>query len=211
MNRQCLLHTIVLYQLAALFVSSVCIMSSIEHSETFEKIETLQQELITHIRTSGIRKPRETSLIDEVMDLRRETRRLFSQLNSKCSSLTDTVEKYRADIEEITSKRHEKQLEELQAAKNRMEELQKSKDALELKLREDMKTELEKNNFVHKLRFDKLRQKYEAAMTSLEAKLNDVTVQKKDSDAVDMETKLQHLLTVEKQKLEEQYLAKMKR
>lgn len=186
-------------------------MASRSNIEALEKIENLQQELITHIRTSGIRKPRETSLIDEVLEIRRETRRLCNVLNGSCNASNEAIEKLRNDLAEMTVKRNENQQEELQTLKGKCEDLRREKDALELKLREEIKAELEKNNFVHKLRFDKLRQKYEQAISSVEAKLNDVTKERTASDGTTIEREVQKQLAVEKAKLEEQYVSKFQR
>jgi hypothetical protein len=51
-----------------------------EVEENLSHIETSENLLIQHIRTAGIRKPREIELIDEIMTLRRERRRSFSSV-----------------------------------------------------------------------------------------------------------------------------------
>ena len=47
--------------------------------KTIEILEGMEQAVIQHIRTAGIvNKSKETSLVDKVLDLRRERRRVFS-------------------------------------------------------------------------------------------------------------------------------------
>jgi len=48
----------------------------------FEEVEALESALISHLHTSGLRPQRETSLVDEVMSIRRERRKLFASLIS---------------------------------------------------------------------------------------------------------------------------------
>jgi chromosome segregation ATPase len=48
-----------------------------------EEVERREQDLIQHVRTSGMRKPRETALVDEILDLRRVRRQLCSVLVTK--------------------------------------------------------------------------------------------------------------------------------
>eukprot|EP01032_Pedospumella_encystans_P025125 gene25125-28405_t len=85
-----------------------------DHSESLAKIENLEQGIIQHVKTSGIRKPRELQLIDEIMDLRRERRKLFSTLVQQLrvteglnaelgSQLTAVKEKYATETFSLQS------------------------------------------------------------------------------------------------------------
>jgi hypothetical protein len=56
-------------------------------NQVFGKLEGAEQAVIQHLRTSGLRKASETSLVDEIMNIRRERRRIFSDLLSVCESL----------------------------------------------------------------------------------------------------------------------------
>lgn len=58
-----------------------------ERNAMQQKVEDLEQALIQHLRTAGIRKPRETALIDEVMDLRKHRRRLLAAVNAQLAVL----------------------------------------------------------------------------------------------------------------------------
>jgi hypothetical protein len=62
--------------------------SGYDYGEVLTKIENLEQNIIQHIRTSGVHKPRETALIDEVMELRRLRRKFTSAVCSQLKSWT---------------------------------------------------------------------------------------------------------------------------
>ena len=47
---------------------------------SLDKLEAQEQSIIQHVRTAGLRKPRETALIDELLEMRRERRQIFSAL-----------------------------------------------------------------------------------------------------------------------------------
>ena len=61
--------------------------SNLEYNESVLRIENIEQSIIQHIRTSGIRKPRETALIDELLDLRKERRIFSSSIHNQLKSL----------------------------------------------------------------------------------------------------------------------------
>ena len=110
----------------------------------FGSIESAEQSVIQHLRTSGLRKASETALVDEILNIRRERRRIFSDLMTVCESLRSQskhIEKQLAMAREdvIDSKKvAATQLEEFRQVKD--QELQTQIDALkkkhELKLKE---------------------------------------------------------------------------
>ena len=53
-----------------------------DNSDLCSSLEDREHQLIQHLRTSGIRKPREIELINEVIQLRQERRKSFSALDS---------------------------------------------------------------------------------------------------------------------------------
>ena len=84
---------------------------------TIETIEGMEQAVIQHIRTAGIvNKSKETSLVDKVLDLRRERRRIFSstfnelesakkeviELQLKIQQTEDDFSQTKADLERAT-------------------------------------------------------------------------------------------------------------
>ena len=54
-----------------------------------DEIETREQDLIQHIRTAGLQKRREILLVDEVLDLRKEKRKLLTSLTSELANLKE--------------------------------------------------------------------------------------------------------------------------
>jgi len=59
---------------------------------SIEAIEGMEQAVIQHIRTAGIvNKSKETSLVDKVLDLRRERRRIFSSTFNELESAQKEV------------------------------------------------------------------------------------------------------------------------
>jgi hypothetical protein len=53
-----------------------------DDSDLYSSLEDREHQLIQHLRTSGIRKPREIELINEVIQLRQERRKSHSALDS---------------------------------------------------------------------------------------------------------------------------------
>ena len=53
-----------------------------DNSDLCSSLEDREHQLIQHLRTSGIRKPREIELINEVIQLRQERRKSFTTLHS---------------------------------------------------------------------------------------------------------------------------------
>jgi len=78
-------------------------VSDLDHKNSFERIETLEQSLIQHIRTAGLRKPRECSLIDDVMNLRKDRRQTFTNLFKYAELLKEQNRSLKKKITSISS------------------------------------------------------------------------------------------------------------
>ena len=50
-----------------------------------ESLETAELTLVQHLKTAGLRKQRELALIDEVMNIRTERKKIFTALNKVLS------------------------------------------------------------------------------------------------------------------------------
>ncbi len=61
------------------------------HRESFAKIETLEGDLLQHVHTSGVREGKLRQLVDEIMAVRTDRRRLFAALTSENTSLVEQV------------------------------------------------------------------------------------------------------------------------
>jgi len=59
--------------------------------EGADGLEHLEQQIIQHIRTAGLRKPKETSLVDELLELRKLRRQVFARLNTDASNAKEEV------------------------------------------------------------------------------------------------------------------------
>ena len=67
-----------------------CSMESM-HRESFAKIETLEGDLLQHVHTSGVREGKQRQLVDEIMTIRTDRRRLFAALATENSSLVEQI------------------------------------------------------------------------------------------------------------------------
>eukprot|EP01036_Dinobryon_divergens_P044303 gene44303-59103_t len=133
-----------------------------------EGIEEKEQAVIQHIRTAGLKKNRETMLIEEVSELRRSRRRIFTDLMSNIKDIksqlhaqNDTHSKILQEHMEKADKEHKKALEFKQS------EL----DALRIKYEADIKIrESSSSTMEDKLR--SMQRKYETKLSELEEKFS---------------------------------------
>ena len=65
----------------------------------FGEIEDKEQVVIQSLRTSGIRKATETSIIDQLLDIRRGRRRIFSDLMVVCDKQRSSISELEKQIE----------------------------------------------------------------------------------------------------------------
>lgn len=173
-----------------------------DHTDSLARIENFEQGIIQHVKTSGIRKPRELQLIDEIMDLRRERRKSFSglvqqlryneNLNSELSAeLAATKEKCATETSSLQS-----QLSTLLAQK------QGEMDRYEEKLRRELEIQEEKSKFMEKINIDKVKKRCGEHIALLEAKVDEVIAAKAKSDQKEARTMATELLTKAKAELE---------
>ncbi len=177
--------------------------------EGLDKIESLEQEIIQHIRTSGIRKPRETSLIDEVLEIRRERRKLFSSMTAQISSSENQISFLSEELHHTNEKMTTLINERTEQITNNMKQTQIEQSSLEQRLRDEFKIELEKSKFQDRLKFDKLRGKYEERSQQVEAKLQEIMTEKRKADNQAAKVIAKELLEGAKVELENRYLNKI--
>ena len=77
--------------------------------DRMEDIESKEELLLQHIRSSGLKKQRETSLIDEVLDLRKCRRQVFTALTEKLKDLQSKIDSNKLDTNLIIKSFDEKQ------------------------------------------------------------------------------------------------------
>ena len=73
-----------------------------------DHLEALEQQLIQHLRTSGVRQQREVELINEVMAIRRERRKSFAAVRTLAKQLEEDNRNIRA---RCTTLLHEREAE----------------------------------------------------------------------------------------------------
>lgn len=147
--------------------------ASISRSD-FDHIEELEQEALQHVRTAGLRKPRETALAEELMVIRRERRRLFAALVAKLDEVSSRNEKIQADMEQTTSH-------QLQREKGMSERITGMSTSYEEKFKE----EKEKLELKHRIELNGIRKKCEDKIRLIEGKLEEIMLEKgkKDTNA----------------------------
>ena len=66
---------------------------------SLDELEQKEQEIIQHVRTAGLRKPRETALVDELLAIRKERRQMFGALVSHIVRLQDARRALSEEVE----------------------------------------------------------------------------------------------------------------
>ena len=158
---------------------------SLDH--VFGSIEGAEQSVIQHLRTSGLRKASETSLIDEILNIRRERRRIFTDLLTVCDSLRNQ------------SRHLEKQL---ASSREDNVSLKKAATAHIDELRQTAVRDL-------KLSTATLKKKYESRLQEVGERLEQVTAGKKEHEERLLQAAAEDLTRIELAKQREMYESKM--
>ena len=174
-----------------------------------EHIENLEQQLIQHIRTSGVRKPRENALIDETMDIRKARRKLFAamlqQLDSVESRLVISEQEFTTAQASISTERAV-----LQAKAATLEQeiasIHANREQEKLK---DLSMQLERCKFEEKQTIDRIRKKCEARIKQVEEKFSEVLEQKRRGDIRDARAIALDLMEKAKGEIERKYNEKL--
>lgn len=153
-----------------------------EVEENFSHIETSENLLIQHIRTAGIRKPREIELIDEIMTLRRERRRSFGAVEQAAR----IFRKENMNLQMQLEKTMKEAACEISLFKSSLSSSLKKKD-LEIRSIIDHYDDLflkekEKNRFGMKSNEEKLAKIYEEKMRQVERKIEELVSAKAKYD-----------------------------
>lgn len=150
--------------------------------DNLSNIETSENLLIQHIRTAGIRKPREIELIDEIMTLRRERRRSFSSIEQAAR----IFRKENMSLQMQLEKTMRESASEISLFKSSLSSNLKKKD-LEIQSVIDHYDDLflkekERNRFVTKANEEKLAKIYEEKMRQVERKIEELVGAKAKHD-----------------------------
>lgn len=147
-----------------------------------EKIEDLEQLLLQHMRTAGIRSSKENSLIEEMLDLRKERRKLFSQLAEKNERLTEENE----FIKEQHRQANQKQEQLINLLKNQHDiEIAKREEEFhqrESSFKHEIALLQENHKLLEEKSYETFKQTYESKLGKLEQKLKQVLKEKEAND-----------------------------
>lgn len=152
------------------------------YSDALGSLEAMEQSIMQHIRTGGLKKNRECAIIDEILNLRKNRRQLFSNIVRDVNSLNEyslTVEQALANEREYTTTRSTN---------------------TEIALKDDvarLSNEIKQINDSHKIQIDELREssrksiaievaqvklKYENKLRLLEEKVFAIQTASKESN-----------------------------
>lgn len=174
--------------------------ANIDHN--LSRIEVTEQDLIQHVRTSGIRKPRETFLIDEIMNIRRERRKFCTQLTSHVHLLQHRNEALINDLKEVKEQVRSERSNNSSLLSNFESIRNNELKTLETRYETENTQLLEKIQQQHRSDVDRLKAKYESKMKLIESRFSEVLEAKQRSDGADIEIKAREIAAKVKLELE---------
>ena len=145
-------------------------------------LDTFEQKIIQHIRTAGIiNKSKETSIVDELLDFRRERRKVFSALMRDITNQNEMLQKLSKDLHdrEIDSESKRKEIESVKLSHEKMLMDLKSKSAEELRNLQENSLQREKSALTE------MRRKYDLKVKLIESKIDEVFHEKFHTDKKD--------------------------
>jgi hypothetical protein len=147
-----------------------------------EKIEELEQLLLQHMRTAGLRNNKENILIEEMLDIRKERRKLFAKILEKNKAL----EKENASLKEEIRLSNEKQGNFIQCLKDQyaldLNKREKEWNSLENALNKEIELIRENQRLTDDNKIEQIRKSYEVKLAQLETKLADIVKEKQLND-----------------------------
>ncbi len=170
-----------------------------------EEIESLEQTLIQHLRTSGLRQAREVSLVEEVLEIRKRRRQIFSSLENQAKEASIEAGKATkaAEIERDDIKEKLIQLKKQQ--KDELIELQQAWDEKEQSLIQQEEDHIESLKKEWGKKFDKLRNGYVDQVKMLEEKIAKLTRENEMMEKKIMETMSAKVKNELKEEYQKQY------
>lgn len=156
-------------------------MDSIEEG-AFEGVEIIEQQLIQHLRTAGIRKPRETELINEVMLLRRERRKSYNVIKTAADYFNEENRDVREQLNNCIKERKS----EILSRKDLLTHVLRNKDTEINEIKERYQTEydklIDKYSSMAKIQIEKISKSYEEKFQIVEGKVQELLVAKENHD-----------------------------
>ena len=183
--------------------------SNLEYNESVLRIENIEQSIIQHIRTSGIRKPRETALIDELLDLRKERRIFSSSIHNQLKSLESQNKLLFDELNEL-KKNTSNELKTAQDNEKLLQiQLQTEKLHFEERLKKELHDQEEKLKFLESMNMNKLKKKYEERVKMMDDKVSEVFKEKAKSDMKEARSLATDLAEKAKVQIERRYNEKI--
>ena len=149
----------------------------VEGISMLTRLETMEQELIQHIRTSGVSQSREFGLIDEVMNIRTERRKVFSAMNKmvrEMQQLCDDSKRGMAMKDEEISSLVAKQRSLQDINDQLLQDMADREVHCRDRYKEDVEAEMKKMNAVHDKHIQVLNINHLEKIRLLESKIEEV-------------------------------------
>lgn len=179
-----------------------------DYAELLENLENSEQTLIEHMRTAGMKKTRECQLIEELLNLRKSRRHVFSILRKDASNTKDCQD------EAIFKMNHESSMLR-QTIIDLQDEVAKKNYALR-NIEKEFKNKLEdvhaKYRRVMKSEVDSVKSSYEKTLSVLETKIEqvqEVSGNKSKHDEEQQAQKFQDMLDDNNRRQNEKHSASM--
>jgi hypothetical protein len=174
-------------------------------SNLLQNIEDLEQQLIQHIRISGVRKQRETSLIDEALNIRKERRKLISSLSSNLRHVFAENNALRTQLVQALSVKSEAEAAKIDELKEALNQKTNQFDSLNVKYQRDIQTLRDRLVNENKTELEALTRKHETKLRLLESKINELAdIKANNSTKLNQET-LNEILDSAKNEMENKY------
>lgn len=145
-------------------------------------LDSKEQTLIQHVRTSGIAQARELSLVSEVLDIRKERKRLFAGFNEQIVSLQADNQRLKDSMNQYheAAERQLRQLTEAQALDH--ETHQQRLATLESSLRNEHHSAIEIIKLSETKKQQCMQHGYESQIQLLSQKLKDILIERDNRD-----------------------------
>lgn len=177
--------------------------------ESIDRLEQLEQTIIQHIRTSAIPKQRELLLVDEMLTLRTERRRYFSNIQTQVDKLKKDNDEYQ---KQLTTMQQSYVSEQEKSQRDCKVELQKCTEELQSLQHE---YELEKRMHVENMKLlenevtQRLKRLYDSKLNIIEIKLKEVMLEKQTNDLAQAKVIADSIVKKVSGDLEEKYQRKV--
>ena len=165
------------------------LLNAVDSAAALQGIESTEQRVIQHIRTAGLRKASETSLIDDIMNIRRERRRIFKDMmdcNSGVESKVKQLEYRDREMKKLVESERKEWNKRLQSCK------------------ESYSNEMENNAF-------QLKKKYERMLLQVTEQLENMSNTKQVESHAEIQQQAAKMTEQEVRKVTEVYENKMLR